>query len=276
MKYDIERSIQLDFYTEGPCVGPSGEMFFTNLSGKQIIELLPNNEVKTWAHGNCPNGQLITPAGQHWVCESLSGSIAAYHADGSLAEYIVQNTCGGIEVKTPNDLVLDRQGNLYFTDSLQHEGKVFYRSASGEGKCLAFDLHYANGIALNNAETLLYVAESYANRVRVYTVQSPGILANDYHYISLPSHASGDPIKNLPDGLAIDAEDRLWVAHYGMQAIQVIQADGTLLGSIDTGLPLTSNLTFLTDTPTAKRLLVTGGYGEPGPGGTVILSVLFE
>lgn len=276
MKYHIEQSISLDFYSEGPSIGPSGEQYVTCLTGQQILQVFKDGRVSPWAKGDCPNGQIILPNGEHWVCESQTGCISAYSADGDFIHYVIAKECGEVSVQTPNDLLVDSKGNLYFTDSLHEVGKVFYRSSLGEEKCLANDVHYANGIALNKTETLLYVAESFANRIRVYPLIAPGHISEEYKIIELPFHQSGDPIQNLPDGLAIDKEDRLWVAHYGMQAVQVIEPNGQLLISIDTTLPLTSNVAIITDTPSFKQLLVTGGYGEPGPGGVVVINVYFD
>jgi gluconolactonase len=276
VKYHIEQSISLEFYTEGPCTGPSGERYVTSLSGQQLLQVFPDGHVSVWAKGDCPNGQVILPNGEHWVCESKIGCIAAYSADGTFLSYIVDKQCGGVPVHTPNDLLMDSKGNLYFTDSLHDIGKVFYRSSTGVEKCLAKDIHYANGIALNTTETLLYVAESFANQIRVYSLPEPGMISDDYRLIHLPTHSGGDPINNLPDGLAVDAEDRLWVAHYGMQAVQVVDTRGQVIASLDTTLPLTSNITFLTDTPSYKKVMVTGGFGEPGPGGVVVLNVYFD
>jgi gluconolactonase len=274
--YQVQKLADLAFYSEGPVVNSAGEWFVTTLSGGQILRVFPDGRTAVWAPGDCPNGQVVLSNGEHLACESGSGRIASYRADGSFAGYIINRTCGGIPVQTPNDLLVDSEGNLYFTDSVRANGKVFFRGSDGTEKCLADDIDYANGIALNPAQTLLYVAESYANRIRVYDLTTPGNPGPAYSCIDLPAHSSGDAAYNLPDGLDTDREGRLWVAHYGMQSIQIISPDDTWLFSIDTGLPLTSNLVFISDEPSRKQLLVTGGYGEPGPGAVILLTVFIE
>jgi gluconolactonase len=276
MKYQVQKLADLVFYSEGPAVKSAVEWFVTTLSGEQILRVWPEGKTSVWARGDCPNGQIIVGNGEHWLCESRSGRIATYDANGTFSHYVIDRSCGGIPVHTPNDLLVDSLGNVYFTDSIRANGKVFFRSSDGHEKCLANSIDYANGIALSPDETQLYVAESYANRVRVYELAAPGEPAVAYTCIDLPAHATGDPACNLPDGLATDREGRLWVAHYGMQAIQLIAPEGTWLFSIDTELPLTSNLAFISDDPFRKRLLVTGGYGEPGPGAVMLITVLFE
>ncbi|MCE6988563.1 SMP-30/gluconolactonase/LRE family protein [Dyadobacter sp. CY323] len=276
IEYQVRKLADLAFYSEGPAVRSAEEWFVTTLSGQQILRVWPDGETAVWAQGDCPNGQIIVSNGQHWLCESWSGRIASYQPDGTFSGLIIDGTCGGIPVQTPNDLLVDSRGNLYFTDSVRAEGKVFFHGSDGNEKCIITDIDYANGIALNPDETRLYVAESYSNRVRVYDLEAPGEPAETYTCIDLPAHPSGDLACNLPDGLATDREGRLWVAHYGMQAIQVIAPDGKWLFSIDTELPLTSNLAFISDEPFRKQLLVTGGYGEPGPGAVMLVTVLFE
>lgn len=92
----------------------------------------------------------------------------------------------------------------------------------------------------------------------------PGLEDGTYEvFADLPKHISGDQQKNLPDGLALGKNGELLVAHYGMQAVQVLSSIGALETSIDSGMLLTSNLCFLTE----DSLLVTGGHAEPGPGG---------
>lgn len=276
MEYRLEKLLDLEYYTEGPVTDRQGNLFFTTLTGRKILQWLPGRGPKTWAEGDCPNGQVIMSNGEHWFCESRTGAISAYHSDGSFKAKIIGGQCGGFAFSTPNDLITDAAGNLYFTDSVRKEGKVFLVTSDGREKLIAGGIDYANGLALNPSEDILYVAESYGNRVLAFPLTGEaGNNAGRRTLIDLPSHASGDPLKNLPDGLAADLEGRIWIAHYGMQAIQVVSPEGILLHTIDTGLPLTSNLAFVKDTPRKKELLVTGGYGEPGPGAALILTVVF-
>jgi gluconolactonase len=273
MEYRVQKLADLEHYSEGPVRGIADDWYVTTLSGGKILRVLPDGSTEVWAEGDCPNGQVVVNGGEHWCCESRSGRITAYDGDGRFLRYVIDGVCGGVVVQTPNDLLVDSLGNLYFTDSLRSYGKVFFLGVDGNEKCIADDIDYANGIVLNLDETRLYVAESFANRIRVYDLETPGKVSTTYSCIDLPTHPSLDMARNLPDGLAVDREGRLWVAHYGMQALQVIAADGVWLFSVDTELPLTSNLTFLSETPSQKQILVTGGYGEPGPGAVMLVSV---
>jgi gluconolactonase len=145
---------------------------------------------------------------------------------------------------------------------------VFYYTTEGFQRRIATHLDYPNGIALSKDGKSLFIAESYRNRIIVINLKSPGITEGDWKvFADLPRHKSGEAAQNLPDGIKIDSKGQIWVAHYGMSAIQVYSEKGSLINSINIDFPLTSNLYL-----TADELIVTGGYSEPGPGGILIVN----
>jgi len=272
MKSLTEKLADLPWYTEGPVVDQGGNLFFTTLTGGKIMTLTAGIP-SVWGESLCPNGQFIAVNGEHWVCDSRQGSVAVYSRDGSFIRNLVEKKCAGRDFTTPNDLIADSAGNLYFSESIRNNGKVFFIGTDGKEELVADGIDYANGLILSHDESILYVAESYGNRILALTLDQKRLVRNRQVLIQLPEHPSGDPLKNLPDGLGIDREGRIWVAHYGMGMLQVIAPEGELITSVETHLPLTSNLTFIEDTPGKKVLLVTGGYGEPGPGAVMKVTV---
>ena len=273
--YTVQKLLDLRFYTEGPAVDDAGNFYFTALTGGFIGRIDPLGISTEWSKGTCPNGQVISQKnGEHLFCESNAGGIARYSGSGECLDFLVKDLCAETKVQSPNDLILDSNENLYFTDSIRTDGKVFFRSAEGREVVVASGIDYANGLALSLDEKFLYVAESYQNRILIIELSEPGVGKGVLEiFAELPRHNSDNATSSLPDGLAVDREGRLWVAHYGMQAIQVLSPAGEFLFTIDTTLPLTSNLHFIEDTDSCKKLLVTGGYGEPGPGAVLRITV---
>ena len=270
----IEKLLDLPYYTEGPAVDGQGNFYFTTLSGGGVGKIDRNGDYSEWGKGACPNGQVVLPDGEHWFCDSMEAAITRYDSNGNFLGYLMRGVCANDTVTSPNDLIVDSGQNLYFTDSVRHHGKVFFRSKSGEERMVADGIDYANGLVLSHDEKQLYIAESYQNRILIVALSEPGVAKGKPQvFAELPKNGSGSEIGNLPDGLAIDKKGNLWVAHYGMGAIQVLSTDGSLLCSIATDLPLTSNLFFIEDTPLRRQLLVTGGYGEPGPGAVLLITL---
>lgn len=268
LNYQVNKLIDLPFYTEGPVVDKEGNYYFTTLAGASIMKLSPTGVITTWAQTPCPNGQLILSNGDHLICDSQTGCIVRFDAHGHFIQQETPTIIQGEKVNVPNDLVTDSLGNLYFTDSVRHDGRVFFKGMDGSLKIIAESLDYPNGIALSVDESKLFVAESYKNRIIQMDIVSPGIV-NAPHSIfaELPIHISGNSIDNLPDGITVNKNGLMAVAHYGMQAVYILSTTGKVERVFDTTMPNTSNVIFLDD----QTLLVTGGYGEPGPGAVVTI-----
>ncbi|GHB74037.1 SMP-30/gluconolactonase/LRE family protein [Persicitalea jodogahamensis] len=275
MNYSIEKLLDLPFYTEGPAIDREGNLFFTTLTGGKIYQKNQEGISSAWAEAACPNGQVVLPNGEHWICDSQNASVVRLSCTGQFVGNVIEGSCAGVSVRVPNDLVVDSEQNLYFTDSVRHHGKVCYLGNDGKEYIVAEGLDYPNGLVLGKDERCLYVAESYQNRIVKMALTEPGVMAGKPEvFADLPIHASNTAIGNLPDGLALDHKGNVWVAHYGMQAVQVLSAGGELLFTVDTQLPLTSNVCFMEDEPERQKLIITGGYGEPGPGAVLLLTVL--
>ena len=261
--------IELPWYTEGPVVAADGDIYFTTLRGGTIMRIAAaDGGLSEWAKGSRPNGQIILPNGDHLVCDSGNASISRYDAEGSLSGYDINGKCAGKKVYMPNDLVGDRDGGVYFTDSIREKGNVCYYAPDGTQRIIAKDLDFPNGIALSADGKWLLIAESYKNRILSIPIASSGVPAGGWEvFAALPENKDPNGY-NLPDGIKFHPDGTLWVAHYGMNAIQVLDGNGTLAKTLPVDFPLPSNL-FLTD----ECLIVTGGNAEPGPGGVRIIAL---
>ena len=87
----------------------------------------------------------------------------------------------------------------------------------------------------------------------------PGKLGEPKVLVDLPAKGEGQ-IDNQPDGIALDAEGNLYVAHYGMRQVQVVSPEGKVIRRYPGGNLTTSNVAFAG--PNMDQLYVTGG--EPG------------
>lgn len=259
----IEKIADLPFYTEGPAIDSKGNIYCTTLAGGSILKIDAQDKITEWAQSACPNGQIILSGDEHLICDIKLGAIRRFDSHGRFVKNEVEGYCSGIPVYSPNDLVTDSDGNIYFTDSIRNKGKVCFLGIDGQQRILVGNLDYPNGLVLSYDQKVLYVAESYKNRIIKIDLESPGLAKGSTNvFAELPRHHSSKEQDNLPDGLTLDNNKNLWVAHYGMQAIHKLSPKGRLLFSINTTMPFTSNLVFADE----RTLIITGGYGEPGPG----------
>jgi gluconolactonase len=258
-----------DYYTEGPAVDEEGNIYFTTLAGGKIMKVDTKGISSVWAESACPNGQRILANGDHLVCDSRLGKVIRFDASGKKIGDAASGKCGDTVIQTPNDLVVDEVAGFYFTDSVRHNGSVYFFGNDGSERVVASGLDYPNGVCLSKDKRQLFIAESYKNRILTIDLKEPGIPdGNARAFCQLPANRENPATGNLPDGILTDASDRLWVAHYGMQSVHLISSQGQLINTYDTEIPLTSNLCFVRD---SGKLVVTGGRGEPGPGNVNVL-----
>lgn len=270
MRTHWKKILDVEYYTEGPGLDAPGNLYFTTLTGGRIMKLTPEGAVIPWTRLQCPNGQRILKNGRHLVCDTLARAIVELDSAGNVLGDKVKTTCANHSFEAPNDLIMDSSGGFYFTDSVRHVGQVFYVGPDGRENRVLENLDYPNGIVLSPDNQKLFIAESYTNRILVAELEEPGVVKSFPDvFIDLPSNPNSFDLQrmpftaNLPDGIAFDDRGRLWVAHYGMGALQVIDSAGQLIDTVETGIPATSNLCF---SPDYKSVYVTGGRGEPGPG----------
>lgn len=149
---------------------------------------------------------------------------------------------------SPNDLVYDSSGNLYFTDppyglpkgnddptrELWFHG-VYRLSKDGTLQLLTSELRFPNGIALSPDEKTLYVALSDpANPVLMaYDLLSDGSLSYGRVFFDASHLRPGKP--GLPDGLKVDKNGNVFTT--GPGGVLVLTPNGTHLGTLNTGVP---------------------------------------
>jgi gluconolactonase len=119
--------------------------------------------------------------------------------------------------KGVNDLFFASNGDLYFTDqglTGLHDptGRLYKVSPQGKLTCLLDNIPSPNGLVMNRNETLIYVAVTRGNCVWRVPFQRDGSVAKVGLYVQL-SGGGG------PDGLALDEDGGLVIAHVGMGTV---------------------------------------------------------
>jgi gluconolactonase len=186
----------------------------------------------------------------------------------------------GKRLNSPNDVVFQSNGDLYFTDppfglpksfddprkELPFQG-VYRYAKDGKLTLLTKDIKAPNGIAFSPDEKKLYVSNADPTNAVwiVYDIMPDGSIANGKVLFNATTLAKTK--KGAPDGMKVDREGNLFAA--GPGGIYVISPDGAHLGSIETGGP-TGNVAwgedgsslFVTSSTNVYRLkLATKGAG---------------
>jgi sugar lactone lactonase YvrE len=101
-------------------------------------------------------------------------------------------------------------------------------NADGSVEVAAEEMMFPNGMALTADRSTLIVAETLALRLTAFDLDADGRLHNRRVWADLSSELAA------PDGICIDANDRVWVANaLGPQAIRV-EEGGAVTGRVST------------------------------------------
>jgi gluconolactonase len=249
--------------TEGPIALGDGSLLFTETQANRITRIAADGSTSVFLENtNGANGLALAPNGDLYAVQVLKPRVGIVFPDTKRRVLVEQFEGKGFG--RPNDIVLDSQGGVYFTDSGSTPGRptpdginppaVYYISPKGEVKRLANDIERPNGIQLSPDEKVLYVANTGGEHVLAYNITAPGVLGPRRNFARLDGfkQTENGPSSGA-DGLAVDADGRLFVA--SNTGIQVFSSAGQALGTI--ALPKQpQNLAFAGDDK--KTLYVVG------------------
>jgi gluconolactonase len=249
-------------YTEGPVADGQGNLYFADpkdgngkiyrLDAKGRLGVIVDKSGRA-------NGLKINSAGEIVACQQ-DGRITAFKPDGSTCRVLTSDFCGR-RYNAPNDLVIDAQDCIYFTDPYfdmkrllppQGVAAVYYRAPTGEVRRVIDNLRGPNGIALSPDQKTLYVVPSLERHVMAYSVLGPGQLGAGRKFCRLAP--SGIPLLPIGDGCTVDDRGNLHVAT--MRGVQVFDPCGNLIQIICVP-ERPSNLTF--GGPNRQTLYITAG-----------------
>ncbi len=218
----VNKDISFGF-TEGPAWDGKGNLFFTDIRNSKIYKL--DNEGKFTVFRDetgAANGLMFNAKGNLVACEGGDFKVTEMDQNGKVIN-VLAATYNGKPFNSPNDLVIDKKGGIYFTDPRFGENQIlnqdieaiYYIKPDGEIIRVADNLTKPNGIILSPYEKILYVADSYGQYVKAFDVMEDGSLANSRNFCELKLSESKEKLRTQTvsgaDGIAIDKEGNLYV-----------------------------------------------------------------
>jgi gluconolactonase len=196
------------------------------------------------------NGLATDREGRLLLSQHGNRQIARLNPDGKTFT-TVADRFEGKRFNSPNDLVLDRQGNLFFTDPPYGLGPgspveidfhgVYRVTPAGAVTLVSKELERPNGVALSPDEQTLYVANSHGPRpiIMAFDLAPDGTAGPGRVFFD------GTELRKTRrgafDGMRVDAQGNLWAT--GPGGVLIINAQGKHLGTLLTGQN-TGNCTF--------------------------------
>ncbi len=233
----------LHSFLEGPSFDRAGNLFLVDIPYGRILKVSPAGQFSIVAeYDGWPNGLKIHKDGRIFIADHLKGLLVLDPTTGKVEVLVERVRREGL--KGVNDLIFARNGDLYFTDQGQTgmqdaSGRVYRLRPDGNIDCLIDTVPSPNGLALSPDEKLLYVAVTRANQVWRLPLHPDGTTSKVGVFLNLSGGLAG------PDGLAVDQEGNLAVAHAGLGTAWVFSKLGEPMFRLRSAAGLaTTNLAY--------------------------------
>lgn len=227
--------------TEGPIAAPDGSFLFTETRANRITKIAPDNSISTFLENtNGSNGLAFNDKGELITVQVNNNQVGIVYPKGK--EKVFVKDYEGQSFQRTNDLVLAKNGGIYFTDSgpsadvkAEPRTGVYYIDPAGKTHRVVDINKIArpNGIQLSRDEKTLYVANTNGEYVLSYPIKADGSLGEGKNFAKIPNGLQQNEqgvLSSGQDGLAIDAEGRLYVT--SNTGVDVFDEKGNFLGGI--------------------------------------------
>jgi gluconolactonase len=274
----LETAVSIVF-TEGPAADAAGNIYFSEIRGNRILKYTPDGNFTVFREpSGRANGLAFDPQGRLVACEGAGmpdgeGGRRITRSDLKTGRVeVLADRYQGKRLNSPNDLDIDAQGRIWFTDP--RYGDQSGRELSSEdvyriepdGKLTRVltrpDIEKPNGILVSPDGKTLYVADTRAGppreaAIRKFDILPDGRVLNGHvHY----SFGTGRGV----DGMVLDVEGTIYGAAgtntgppENRAGVYVINTSGRLVGVIPVPEDAVTNCTF--GGPDLKTLYITAG-----------------
>ncbi len=212
---------------EGPRTDADNTLYFTDAMGGGVYRRSPGGAVETVVERRKMVGGLALHRDGGFV---MTGPNVSHWRDGDVR--VLLEVDG---VNSFNDCHTDAQGrvivgairsDLSDLKAAKTPGECYRINLDGTVDELYGGIEVSNGIGFSPDGRTLYHVDSTSKGIVAHDVDDAGAVSNRRH-IGGPSFERG-----IPDGMCVDADGNLWVAHVGGRRVVKLSPDGEELDAI--------------------------------------------
>ena len=203
-------------FVEGPVWSRDGYLVFSDIYNSRIQKLTPGKPAEILRnHSLAANGNAMDIEGRLYTAERDGRRVVRMAKNGTLT--VLASTWKGKRLNSPNDLVVRKDGHVYFTDPVSKAvlepqelgfNGVYHISPSGKLSLVTAKLDRPNGITFTPDGKTLYVADSAARKIFAFDVDDAGNASNQREFIAL--------VDGVPDGLRVAANGNIYTSCRGI------------------------------------------------------------
>ena len=227
-------------FTEGPLWNASGKyLLFSDMPGDRIRRWSADAGVVEFRNpSNKSNGLTWDRQGRLLACEHATSRVTRTEPDGGIT--VLASHYEGKELNSPNDIVVKRDGAIYFSDptygriefygvprptELEFRGVYRLDPDTKALNLLADDFKQPNGLCFSRDEKQLFVNDTERGHIRIFDVLPDGTLDRGRVWAETIGEGPG-----APDGMKIDSTGNLYCC--GPGGIHVFDPSAVCLGVI--------------------------------------------
>ncbi|MFH0841693.1 MAG: SMP-30/gluconolactonase/LRE family protein [Bacteroidota bacterium] len=244
-------------FTEGPSAAPNGDVCFTDQPNDRILMWSNKTGLSVFMEpSGRSNGLAFDSNCNLWSCADENNELWKISPDKKIEKII--NTWNGILFNGPNDLWINPEGGIYFTDPYYKRSWWSHSEMPQEKQCVYYlkpdlktliiveeELLQPNGIVGTSDGKKLFVADIRGNKTWSYTINPDGTLSDKKLFCELGS-----------DGMTIDSR---WNIYLTGKGVIIFDKTGKKLGTIEVPENWTANVCF--GDKNLKSLYITASKG---------------
>jgi gluconolactonase len=229
-------------FTEGPAADAAGDVYFTDQPNNKIYKWSVDGKLSVFSDSpGRSNGLYFDKSGNLYACADLNNELWMIAPSGKVT--VLVKGYEGKQLNGPNDLWVDPQGGVYFTDPyykrsywnrgpMEQDGQyVYYLTPDHQRvKRVVNDLEQPNGIIGTPDGKRLYIADIRARKTYVYNIQPDGTLSGKRLFTDMGS-----------DGMTMDEHENIYLVGKG---VTVFNVEGKKIDYVEVPENWTGNVTF--------------------------------
>lgn len=226
-------------FTEGPVWNEKERfLYFSDIPADTIFRYNEDTGVEVYRKpSHYANGLTFDTQGRLLACEHQTRRVTRTSESGI---EVIADQYQGKRLNSPNDLVIARDGSIFFTDplyglreglggpgeqELDFQGLYRVPASASEPVLLADDFEAPNGLAFSPDAGRLYVDDTVRRHIRVFEVGKDYSLKGGEVLVEIKGEGEGKP-----DGMKVDVKGHIYCT--GPQGLWVCTEQGNVIGRI--------------------------------------------